>query len=227
MTKVLLPDGKGRQEVVPLFFFEVIFGYYNNCSLENNNIDSLKEIFYEFNRQISGAVEWKISSVDGTKIQAVPGLEEEINNNAVYIRYSAQKSFEASIEAVHGLLSGEMDETQAYDTLRSVMNRKDPEEKATVNFENEYSISLNDRNGRDAASSILTTIREENNAQLALAPYYYFTSSIYKGECTNSRVGMMTAKSSDTPLYFAKINGKQVYELVEKYLADADENYVT
>lgn len=205
----------------------MIFGYYNNCSLENNNIDSLKEIFYEFNRQISGAVEWKISSVDGTKIQAVPRLEEEINNNAVYIRYSAQKSFEASLEAVHGLLSGEMDETQAYDTLRSVMNRKDPEEKAAVNFENEYSISLNDRNGRDAASSILTTIREENNAQLALAPYYYFTSSIYKGECTNSRVGMMTAKSSDTPLYFAKINGKQVYELVEKYLADADENYVT
>ena len=226
MTKMLLPDGKGRQEVAPLFF-EVIFGYYNNCSLENNNIDSLKEIFYEFNRQISGAVEWEISSVDGTKIQDVPGLEEEINNNAVYIRYSAQKSFEASIEAVHGLLSGEMDETQAYDTLRSVMNCKDPEEKATVNFENDYSISLNDRNGRDAASSILTTIREENNAQLALAPYYYFTSSIYKGECTNSRVGMMTAKSSDTPLYFAKINGKQVYELVEKYLADADENYVT
>ena len=51
---------------------------------------------------------------------------------------------------------------------------------------------------------------------------------MYKGECTNSRVGMMTAKSSDTALYFAKINGKQVYELVENYLADADENfYVT
>ena len=163
-----------------------------------------------------------------TMMQDVPGLEEEINNNAVYIRYSAQKSFDASLEAVHGLLSGEMDEIQAYDTFRSVMNRKDPEEKATVNFENEYSISLNDRNGRDAASSILTTIREENDAQLALAPYYYFTSSMYKGECTSSRVGMMTAKSSDTALYVAKINGKQVYELVENYLADADENfYVT
>ena len=121
-----------------------------------------------------------------------------------------------------------MDEIQAYDTFCSVMNRKDPEEKATVNFKNEYSISLNDRNGRDAASSILTTIREENDAQLALAPYYYFTSSMYKGECTSSRGGMMTAKSSDTALYVAKINGKQVCELVENYLADADENfYVT
>ena len=110
----------------------------------------------------------------------------------------------------------------------STMNSKDSKEKNTVNFKNEYSISLNDKNGRDAASSILTTIREENDAQLALAPYYYFTSSMYKGKCTNSRVGMMTAKSSDTALYFAKINGKQVYELVENYFADADENfYVT
>ena len=61
-----------------------------------------------------------------------------------------------------------------------------------------------------------------------LTPYYYYTSSIYKGECTSSRVGLMTAKNSDTPLYLVKINGEQVYELVKKYLTEADENfYVT
>ena len=158
-------------------------------------------------------------------MEDVHGLEDEINNNSVYIRYSAQKSFDASLKAVHGLLSGEMDETQAYDAFRSTMNSKDSKEKNTVNFENEYSISLNDKNGRDAASSILTTIREENDAQLALVPYYYFTSSIYKGECTGSRVALMTAKSSDAPLYLAKINGKEVYELAEKYLADSDEKF--
>ena len=38
----------------------------------------------------------------------------------------------------------------------------------------------------------------------------------------------MTAKNSDTPLYLAKINGKQVYELVGNYLADFDSDfYVT
>ena len=161
-------------------------------------------------------------------MEDVPGLEDEINNNSVYIRYSAQKSFDASLKAVHGLLSGKMDETQAYDAFRSTMNSKDSKEETTVNFENEYSISLNDRNGRDAASSILTMIREENDAQLALTPYYYYTSSIYKGECTSSRIGLMTAKNSDTPLYLVKINGEQVYELVKKYLTEADENfYVT
>ena len=38
-----------------------------------NNIDSLKEIFHEFNHRISGAVEWGFFSVDGSKIQATNG----------------------------------------------------------------------------------------------------------------------------------------------------------
>ena len=44
---------------------------------------------------------------------------------------SAQKSFDASLKAVHGLLSGEMDETQAYDAFRSTMNSKDSKEETT------------------------------------------------------------------------------------------------
>ena len=158
-------------------------------------------------------------------MEDVPGLEDEISDNSVYIRYSAQKSFDASLEAVHGLLSGEMDATQAYNVFRNVMNSKDTEEKATVNFEHKYSISLNDKNGRDAASSILTTIRKKNDAQLAFSPYYYFTSSVYKGECAGSRVALMTAKSSDTSLYLAKINGKQIHELVREYLTDSNDDF--
>ena len=165
------------------------------------------------------------SGVISLNIDVPSMMEDEISDNSVYIRYSAQKSFDASLEAVHGLLSGEMDATQAYNVFRNVMNSKDTEEKATVNFEHKYSISLNDKNGRDAASSILTTIRKENDAQLAFAPYYYFTSSVYKGECASSRVALMTAKSSDTSLYLAKINGKQIHELVSEYLTDSNDDF--
>ena len=160
-----------------------------------------------------------------TMMQDISGLEDEMKSNSIYIRYSAQKSFPASLEAIHGLLSGEMDEAQAYDAFRSAMNAEDTEEKAVVNFDREYSIALNDKNGRDAASSILTTVRVENNAQLAIAPYYYFTASIYRGECTSSRVALMTAKSSDTSLYFAKINGEQVWKLVENYLDHTEDEF--
>ena len=62
----------------------------------------------------------------------VSGLEDETKNNSVYIRYSAKKSFAASLEAVQGLLSGEMDETQAYDAFRGIMNGKDKKKNKYV-----------------------------------------------------------------------------------------------
>ncbi len=151
------------------------------------------------------------------------GLEDEMKNHSYYIRYSAQKSFAASFKAVVGLLIGSMNEKQAYDAFKSVMNSKDPEAETTVTFEKDYSLSLNNKNGRDAASSILTTVREKNGAQLALAPYYYFTSSIFKGPCTSNRINLMIAnKPNSSSLYLEKLTGSQIKELVERYLTSTD-----
>ena len=46
-----------------------------------NNIDSLKEIFHEFNHRISGAVEWGFFSVDGSKIQANNSKDNNFTKN--------------------------------------------------------------------------------------------------------------------------------------------------
>lgn len=46
-----------------------------------DNIDSLKEIFYEFNRRISGAVEWGFISVDGSKFQANNSKDRNFTKN--------------------------------------------------------------------------------------------------------------------------------------------------
>ena len=46
-----------------------------------NNVDSLKEIFHEFNRRLSGAVEWGFSSVDGSKIQANNSKDSNFTKN--------------------------------------------------------------------------------------------------------------------------------------------------
>ena len=151
------------------------------------------------------------------------GLEDEIENNNYYIRYSSQKSFAASVTAVRGLLTGTMDETEAYEAFRNAINSEDNAAETSVVFEKEYSISLNDKNGRDAASSILTTIREERGADLAFAPYYYFTSSIYKGECTDNRLNLMIANKPNAPsLYLGELTGAEVKELVERYLTSTD-----
>lgn len=46
-----------------------------------DNIDSLKEIFYEFNRRISGAVEWGFSSIDGSKFLANNSKDRNFTKN--------------------------------------------------------------------------------------------------------------------------------------------------
>lgn len=51
------------------------------ADFRKDNIDSLKEIFYEFNRQISDAVEWGFVSVDGTKIQADNAKDNNFTKN--------------------------------------------------------------------------------------------------------------------------------------------------
>lgn len=135
----------------------------------------------------------------------VKGLEESLKNNNIYIRYSAQKSFVAAKEVVHGLLTGQMDEKSAHDIFCEIMNSKSDKEKSVVHFDKDYSIYLNDKNGRDAPSSILTTVRKAYDAKLAFVPYYYFTSSIYKGDCTASQLDLMLCHDSNTYVHVKKI----------------------
>lgn len=146
----------------------------------------------------------------------VKGLEEPLKNNNIYIRYSAQKSFAAAKEVVHGLLTGQMDENRAYDIFCELMNTKSDQEKAIVHFDKEYSIYLNDKYGRDASSSILTTVRKAYDAKLAFVPYYYFTSPIYKGDCTASQLDLMLCHDSNTYVHVKKMSGKEIYALVKE-----------
>ena len=46
-----------------------------------DNIESLKEIFHEFNRRISGAVEWGFTSVDGSKFAACNSKDKNFTKN--------------------------------------------------------------------------------------------------------------------------------------------------
>lgn len=149
------------------------------------------------------------------------GLEEQLNKNNFYLRYAGQKSFKAAYDSIHGLLSGRMNEQEAYKALVDGINNNNNTEPV-ISFENDYSIFLNKNNGRDGASSILTTVAKKMGADLALSPYYYFTSSIYKGDCSAKRIKLMIAQDTNARLYLLKLTGKEIYELVDRYLSTND-----
>lgn len=155
-------------------------------------------------------------------LDGMAGVETQIENNAFYIRYASNGSFSGSLQAVKGLLSGQMDETQAYEVFRQEICSKKEQEPEITEFQKQYNISLNDRGGRDAASVILTTVRKNRNAELAFSSYFYYTSSIYAGSCTETDANMMTAHNDGTGLWRASLSGAQIKELIAQYLEGTD-----
>lgn len=156
-----------------------------------------------------------------SELNEMAGLEEEVEKNAFYIRYASNASFSASLKSVQGLLTGDMDEQQAMKTFMDDFNVNAEEEKTIAVFENTYPLTVNEEGGRDAASSVLTTIRKENSADLAFTPYYYYTASLYAGKHTLREVSNMVKNGdSDLPFAMAELKGSEVKALVKAYLAD-------
>lgn len=158
----------------------------------------------------------------GSSFDGMTGVEAEIENNAFYIRYASNGSFSGSLQAVKGLLSGRMDEQEAYAAFKHEVCGQKEEEPGAIVFQKQYDIGLNRKNGRDAASSILTTVRKNLNAELAVSSYCYYTSSIYAGSCTETQARMMIAQNEGTFLWSVSLNGAQMKELVSVYLAGAE-----
>lgn len=50
-------------------------------AFRKENIDSLKKIFHEFNKRISGAVEWGFTSIDGSKFAACNSKDNNFTKN--------------------------------------------------------------------------------------------------------------------------------------------------
>lgn len=151
-------------------------------------------------------------------LSGMKGVKNEIGKNAFYIRYASNGSFTASFDIVRGLVSGKMNETQAYEEFKKEINSKKGKESSVIKFKDQYDISLNDHSGRDAASAILTTVRKDQGVDLAFSPYYYYTTSIYAGSCTSSELNMMIAHNDGTSLSVVNISGEQMKKLIDQYL---------
>ena len=149
------------------------------------------------------------------------GLEEEIGKNALYIRFASNASFSASLDAVQGLMTGEMTEQQAMESFKATLTAPAAKQEIVTEFDCTYSLAQNEKGGRDAASSVLTTVCRANGAELGFSPYYYYTASLHAGDHTKKEVSMMVKNGNIVVhLATAELTGKEVKTLVGEYLKD-------
>lgn len=90
-----------------------------------DNIDSLKEIFHEFNHRISGAVEWGFTSVDGSKFLANNSKDNNFTKNKLDDRI---KWLNAHTDEYLRILK-EMDEQEDFEDTSENLTREVVEAK--------------------------------------------------------------------------------------------------
>ncbi len=90
-----------------------------------DNIDSLKDIFHEFNRRISGVVEWGFSSVDGSKFLANNSKDSNFTKNKLDDRI---KWLNAHTDEYLRILK-EMDEQEELEEIPEKLTREVVEAK--------------------------------------------------------------------------------------------------
>lgn len=85
-----------------------------------DNIDSLKKIFHEFNRRISGGVEWGFTSIDGSKFLANNSKDNNFTKNKLDDRI---KWLNAHTDEYLRILK-EMDEQEEFDEAPENLTRE-------------------------------------------------------------------------------------------------------
>ena len=159
-------------------------------------------------------------------LSGLTGVEEEAEKNAFYIRYASNASFSASLKVVSGLMTGELNQQQAMELFESTLTAPAAQEEVVAEFDSTYSLAVNEKGGRDAASSVLTTVRKEYGADLAFTHYYNYTASLYAGGHTQREISMMVKNGNITVhLATAELTGREVKALVEAYLEEAGPHF--
>lgn len=90
-----------------------------------NNIDSIRKIFHEFNKRISGAVEWGFTSIDGSKFAACNSKNNNFTKNKLDDRI---KWLNGHIEEYLRILD-EADKQEDFDEIPDRLTKELIEEK--------------------------------------------------------------------------------------------------
>lgn len=144
---------------------------------------------------------------------SLQGLQSVIDSNHLYIHMNSASLQNAVVEAVHGILSGELDAHSAYGRMSAALTAPTEDQEIVATLEDDRPVSFQPDTGNQAASSIANTLRKIAGSDLLLAPASICTGSLYAGDYTDQRLDE-TMPSGGNRLYTARLTGAEVRELV-------------
>lgn len=149
-----------------------------------------------------------------TQSNSLAYIQDCIASNHLYQRLASTEIFGISQDVAHKMMTGKYDAKQAYDEFnRQITQYVDPDAKEIL-FTQKIAYS-NDfgEHGSAAASSLMNTLRQFENDDIAIGYASVASSSIYEGEYTLQQVKwVMTFRNA---IYRGDYTGKEVRRIME------------
>lgn len=141
-------------------------------------------------------------------------IQDCIQSNHLYQRLASTEIFGISQNVAHKMMTGEYDAKQAYDEFnRQITQYVDPETQEILFTQNTAYSNDFTEHGSQAASSLMNTLRQFQEDDIAIGYASVASSSIYEGEYTLQQVKwVMTFRNA---IYRGEYTGEEVRRIME------------
>ncbi|MGN0741449.1 MAG: extracellular solute-binding protein, partial [Candidatus Fimadaptatus sp.] len=149
-----------------------------------------------------------------TPTNSLQYVRDCISSNHLYMRLASTEVFGISQDVGHRMMTGEYDARAAYDAFNErITNYADPDAvEVMFTQETAYSNEFTDH-GSAAASSLMNTIRDSMEAEIAIGYSPVASTSIYAGDYTLQQAKwVLTARNS---VYQGEYTGEEVWRFMD------------
>ena len=180
-------------------------------------MEILMAIFSEEGQKHVAAGTSMLSYNKEVKISSSPALQyvqDCIDSNHLYMRLASTEVFAISQDVGHKMMTGEYDAKSGYEAFSAqLVDYRNPEaEEVLITQKEAYSNDFGPH-GSQAASSLMNTLRAENEDDIAIGYASVASSSIYEGDYTIQQVKwIMTFRNA---MYRGEYTGGEIRRIME------------
>ncbi|MCM1145751.1 MAG: ABC transporter substrate-binding protein [Blautia sp.] len=149
-------------------------------------------------------------------------MEEQIEDNRLYIRLASADMFSVSQTVVQGMITGKYpDARSAFDAFNAAMSAPSDDGETVVHIDEGYSYAFDAKHGSQAASAVFNSLREEVGSQLLIGSAAAVAGNIIAGDYTQVELEFLTM--GETPvILLCEMTGEQLYQYVDYMLTIPD-----
>lgn len=209
------------------------YPYYSAAINKNSEVDAdLLLDIYTFMLGQGGqdtldTGEYMMSYTKDVTVEAnelLANLGTYIEENRVFIRLANNDFFEASKEAVQGMITGVYDADSAYEAFDASLRRQAEGITYDYTVDTAYDYTFKEETGSESVSAILNSCRQIWQTDLAVTYAPCYSNSIYAGDASSSQIAYYLSSNPPSD-YYMELTGAEVKALVAAMLhTEPDEN---